>query len=162
LIGRNANASWARVRLFNGAEGWASTLYLYAELDFMSLPLVPIGGAFPTPTPLVPPSTVFPPPAPTVFPPTPSALPPVVMPPEPAPVEGTAVVDAGRLNVRAGPGIAFAVITSIPEGEFVTLIGRNPGSTWYKVRLGNGVEGWVNAFYISIIVPPADLPILTE
>jgi uncharacterized protein YgiM (DUF1202 family) len=40
LIGRNADATWAKVTLPNGAQGWMSTTYLDPNVDLWSLPVV--------------------------------------------------------------------------------------------------------------------------
>jgi uncharacterized protein YgiM (DUF1202 family) len=40
LLGRNADASWAQVRLATGQVGWASTLYLSSQSMFNDLPIV--------------------------------------------------------------------------------------------------------------------------
>src|SRR6187402_485291 len=40
LLGRNADASWAQVRLATGQVGWASTLYLSSQTIFNDLPIV--------------------------------------------------------------------------------------------------------------------------
>lgn len=54
-----------------------------------------------------------------------------------------AVVTTNALNVRTGPSTAFAVITTVPNGTQLTVLGRNPANTWINVRLEDGTEGWV-------------------
>ncbi|MCZ7666025.1 MAG: SH3 domain-containing protein [Chloroflexi bacterium] len=70
------------------------------------------------------------------------------------------MVVTGNLNVRTGPGLSYAEITSVPYGTTLTLVGRNHDGTWVKVRLSNGTEGWVNAAYITTSVPVTSLPIV--
>jgi uncharacterized protein YgiM (DUF1202 family) len=80
---------------------------------------------------------------------------------EPAPfTPGTAVVTAGALNVRVGPGAYYPIITMVYEGDYVTVIGRTATGSWFKVRLANGIEGWLSSAYVIMVVPPVDLPIL--
>lgn len=47
------------------------------------------------------------------------------------------------LNVREGPSTAFAVITTIPQGTALTVLGRNTLNTWILVQLPDGTQGWV-------------------
>lgn len=70
----------------------------------------------------------------------------------------TATVTASHLNVRYGPGVGFAAFTVINQGQQVQLIGRDATSTWVKVRLPGGGEGWVNAKYLATSVPVSSLP----
>ncbi len=72
----------------------------------------------------------------------------------------TAVINTGALNVRTGPGIQFPAVAAVYNGHVVTMLGRNADSSWVKVRLFNGQEGWVNARYITPNSPIANLPIL--
>ncbi len=39
LIGRNADGSWVQVRLSNGAQGWVSSAYLFANVAISTLPV---------------------------------------------------------------------------------------------------------------------------
>jgi uncharacterized protein YgiM (DUF1202 family) len=73
----------------------------------------------------------------------------------------SAVIDTGALNVRQGPGVQYAVTTTVYKGQTVTLLGRNDNSSWAKIRTIGGQEGWVNA---SLIIPNnvaiSSLPVL--
>ena len=71
----------------------------------------------------------------------------------------TATVNTGRLNVRTGPGVSYTVVTRIDEGQSVSLLARNSAASWVKIRLANGIEGWVNASYLWASVFIADLPV---
>lgn len=53
------------------------------------------------------------------------------------------------LRVRRGPGLGFAVITCIPKGTVLTVIGA-PDEEWYQVRLEDGTEGYVYSYYITL------------
>jgi len=61
-------------------------------------------------------------------------------------VTGRAVVD-GRLNLRRGPGTSYAVISVMPSGASVELMGSAQGG-FYPVRY-NGTKGWASADYLS-------------
>lgn len=70
------------------------------------------------------------------------------------------VVNANYLNVRSGPGVSYNVVTVIARGTVVELVGfRNASATWVKVRLANGVQGWVNASYLQSSYPFSNLTV---
>ncbi len=84
---------------------------------------------------------------------------------EPAPLvldigQGTAVVNTGALNVRLGPGPQYPPITRAHNGEQIWLLGRNGDNSWVKVRLYNGVEGWVYTEYLQVGQSLAELPFI--
>jgi uncharacterized protein YraI len=54
-----------------------------------------------------------------------------------------AVVTTAELNVRAGPSTDFPVITTVPNGTELTVLGRNDTDTWLAVQLEDGTQGWV-------------------
>jgi uncharacterized protein YgiM (DUF1202 family) len=72
----------------------------------------------------------------------------------------TATIATGVANIRNGPGIGYAIVATAPQGHVVTLLGRNNLSSWAKVRLANGTEGWVKADLISPNVAISSLPII--
>jgi uncharacterized protein YgiM (DUF1202 family) len=67
------------------------------------------------------------------------------------------VTGAFNLNVRQGPSTDNAIITSVPLGTQVVLLGRNYNSTWAQIRLANGTVGWVNADALRATVPVRSL-----
>lgn len=92
----------------------------------------------------------------TVVSPSPTA----VTPGQPAlPPEGKGMItNANWLNVRRTPESGDNVITAVPRGEVVALIGRNGG--WIKVSLSSGLEGWVGSSYLASRTPLASLPVV--
>lgn len=74
--------------------------------------------------------------------------------------EAVGVVNTGALNVRSGPGPSFGVVAVIYQGQAVTLLGRYASNYWVKIRLYNGVEGWVNSTYLNTNVPVNNLPVI--
>jgi len=74
-------------------------------------------------------------------------------------VTGSATVFDGRLNLRRGPGTSYAVISVMPNGATVELMG-SAQSGFYPVRF-NGAKGWASANYLSIgggSPPPTPAP----
>jgi hypothetical protein len=64
-------------------------------------------------------------------------------------IGGLAIVnttEGDTLNVRAAPTRDSAVMTRLPDGDRVTIVDgprAAEGFTWWKVRTGAGVQGWV-------------------
>jgi uncharacterized protein YgiM (DUF1202 family) len=70
------------------------------------------------------------------------------------------LITAAVANVRSGPGLEFNVLTTIGQGTWVTVLGRNGASTWINILVG-GAEGWVGRSTISLSVSLAgNLPIV--
>jgi uncharacterized protein YraI len=77
------------------------------------------------------------------------------------------VTNASYLNVRAGPGISYEVLTVARRGDVFSLSARNFDGSWVRVNTGTLV-GWVNSFYIApsgniftlpYIAPPLPPPV---
>lgn len=71
----------------------------------------------------------------------------------------TAVVTAYALNLRSGPGPGYARLLAMPRGTALSLLARNQAASWVKVALATGVQGWVNASYISTTYAIASLTV---
>lgn len=65
-----------------------------------------------------------------------------------------AVADAGRTNLRSGPGGEFTILRKLEFNERVEVIGRTRDQQWLLVVTTDGQEGWVSADVMS-----ADQPI---
>lgn len=62
------------------------------------------------------------------------------------------VVNTGALNVRSGPGPQYTVVTSVPGGVELPVLGTNADNTWYLVATVAGT-GWVD---VSFTLPRGD------
>jgi uncharacterized protein YraI len=70
------------------------------------------------------------------------------------------VVNTGALNVRSGPGPQFTILTSVPGGTELPVLGTNEDNTWYFVATAIGT-GWVD---VSFTLPRGDftyVPLIT-
>jgi len=96
-------------------------------------PFLPEGGASPTPS------------SPSISSPAPTT---------------TAVLPLGRIietdgmgaNLRENPSLTGTVLTIVPEGTLVSILGESvesDGFTWQAIQLENGRQGWLVARYIS-------------
>lgn len=85
------------------------------------------------------------------------SLPVVDAPAAPGP---TAIVAAGELNVRSGPGTGYSVLATLRNGDNVTLLARNSATTWVKVRTAANVEGWVNVSLLYQNLAIGSLPVV--
>lgn len=64
------------------------------------------------------------------------------------------VVDS--INVRSGPSTASAIVGQLRKDEAATLI--EPVPRWYKVRLGDGTEGFVSKAWSRRVAVPDSPP----
>lgn len=77
----------------------------------------------------------------------------------PAAAQGNAtIVNASRVNLRAGAGAGFPIVTVLTAGQQLTLLGANADASWYQVQTTYGQTGWVAARFVSanyggIVVP---------
>ena len=66
---------------------------------------------------------------------------------DPPPITGPhLVVNTGNLNIRSGPSINHRVITTVPGGTKLPVVGIASDRLWYQVTSPNG-DGWVNSYY---------------
>jgi len=59
-------------------------------------------------------------------------------------------------NIRSGPGMEYPVLTTAPKGEQLTII--EGSESWYKVKTGDGKEGWIRKDLFSLPPSPASNP----
>ena len=61
--------------------------------------------------------------------------------------EGTVRLESGSLNLRGAPSISGSVLTSIPNGAAVSVLGSYNG--WLSVNY-DGLIGWVRSDFIAL------------
>ncbi len=90
--------------------------------------------------------TAVPPPS---FTPYPTAT---VIPPTETPAQLTLRVTEQRVNCRYGPGVVYAFVNELEQGQFARVVGRNEQSTWWYVRDPGNPNGkcWVAANVTSL------------
>ncbi len=74
---------------------------------------------------------------------TPTSTPPAVS-TATAVAANVGTVDVASLNVRAGPGTGYAVLTTVPQGTQFTVQGQDATGSWLQVALSDGSAGWVD------------------
>ena len=80
-----------------------------------------------------------------------SAKPSATPTPTPAPSNGTVQAKTtSDLNVRKGPGTSYGIVKVIDMNVTVTVT-EATNSSWYKVKLSDGTEGYLAAQYLKII-----------
>ena len=50
-------------------------------------------------------------------------------------------------NIRSGPGNNYFAVTTVKQGDKLTVIGEF--GEWFNVRLENGQEGWINSRFVK-------------
>jgi hypothetical protein len=68
---------------------------------------------------------------------------------------------SNNANVRAAPTTTDEVVGSIDSGENIPADGRLEDSSWLRVRLSDGTEGWVRADLVTTTGDIVMLPIVT-
>ncbi len=128
-------------------------------------PRVPL----PTPTPLTVPTVVWrPSPTPTrvltLSPPTPVAF----QTPRPTPTRAYRVyawVRPRQARLRTAPNPDAAVVTRVPAGTTVILLGRTADARWFYVRTdpvqGPAHTGWMAAEVLVLFTDPTRVPVRT-
>ena len=66
---------------------------------------------------------------------------------------GSTVYATGNTNVRTGPGLSYAQVGGMEQGEYASFLGGasmdNRGVMWYNVYV-DGVTGWVSSAYTMV------------
>jgi len=70
------------------------------------------------------------------------------------------IVTVSSARVRSGPGTQFGVVAGLRNGEQVTILGRNPEDTWYKIELPDGESGWASAELIQLQDADQEIPLV--
>jgi len=79
---------------------------------------------------------------------------PILIHPAQAAAASQVTVTASVLNVRAGPGTNYAIISQVKRNTLLTVLKQQGG--WLQVRLSNGRTGWVSGQYVrSVSATPA-------
>ena len=109
----------------------------------------------PTRTPSATPS-----PSPTATP-RPSATPRPTLTPLPSrtPVPD-ASVNRASVELREGPGSAYRLMATYPQGTPLTVLGRSSGDLWLKVRTADGKSGWMRKAELQVRLPNAPLAVV--
>jgi uncharacterized protein YraI len=78
----------------------------------------------------------------------------------PVPALAQFALTTQAVNVRAGPDRAFPMVTWLPTGTRVTVVGCTEGWQWCDVVLGRS-RGWVHSRYLSNGVRSRAVPVVT-
>ncbi|NOZ27813.1 MAG: SH3 domain-containing protein [Chloroflexi bacterium] len=72
-------------------------------------------------------------------------------------------ITADVLNVRAGPGTNYAIISKLRDGDQVQITGRNEDGTWLQIIYDGKAEaqGWVYAQYAEVSGDVMEAPLAT-
>ncbi len=139
----NASDNWYPVT-YQGQTGFVLGEYLKLNDTPVPAPTAPVVAAAPTPTAPLPP------------PPVPTATPAAGQTP-PTDMRLALVIPTDGLNLRAGPSVAYSVITTAPGGARVQAVGRPTPDGWYSI-IYNTKLGWVDGKYLNFNVPAAPVP----
>jgi len=167
-IGRSADGGWLLVQS-EDAAGWAETARLVI-FETAGLPVLPAGNEGLVVEGLV--AQASPEDDPAASPVAASEIQEAgegASTPEAAPIQAaiitaTVITEDARLNVRAGPGSGYAIVTKADPGEQFIALARSAGDAWIMVALPATADGfgWVSAEFVALSAPPAGLPVSDE
>ncbi len=109
--------------------------------------------SLPTPRPV---STVQRPPTATPSPPptaTPTASPTATSIPD-------ASVGEALTNLRSGPGIGYEIIAEVAGGTPLEVLGKSADGEWLRVRVPEGLEGWMFHLPVRLNISLDAVPIV--
>jgi uncharacterized protein YraI len=142
LDGRDVSGLWVRGITQNGQVGWTAGRYLGLGNDAVfALPVIDREAPMSLSAP-----------AAGVVPSQPQAAPVTNNQPAPtAPITGGTVAAAtSNVNMRSGPGTAYARVGGLNAGEQFNIDGRDGSITWVRGINGQGVVGWVSTGFINL------------
>ncbi len=76
-------------------------------------------------------------------------------------VTSRVVINTGFLNLRSGPGPQYTVVTSLPGGTELPVIGRAPDDVWYLVS-GTFGQAWLNVNFTLFRGDYGSVPVIRE
>ena len=62
------------------------------------------------------------------------------------------------VNIRVGPSTAQTTLGLAYTGDILEVLATNADSSWYKVLMPNGWEGWISAVVVTERLAPASSP----
>ncbi len=74
-----------------------------------------------------------------------------------------AITQPDVMNVRLGPGFDYEVLTTLPQGTMVAVVGIEPGGEWLQVELdGLTSLGWLYRDLVQVDCPLVNVRRITE
>ncbi len=119
------------------------------------------GGDEPSSEPPPPPATNTPvPPAANAPAPTATSRP---VSPTDTPVSAPHfTVNSAQVNVRTGPGTAFAIVGTVEQDDRFDISGRNAAGDWLEFCCVNGQRGWIYAQLLNVSQETTSLPLAQD
>ncbi len=146
VIGRTSTNRWYQISsLDGGVTGWAASDFIQLNVQRASIPVV---GASSTTSSSTSSTTTSESTTTTTT---------TVDVPAGEPV-GNATVNVVAANMRASASTRAAILAELPSGTSVTVIGRNSSSTWIRVQLADGQQGWIFARLLDLGVSMSSIP----
>lgn len=72
------------------------------------------------------------------------------------------LVAPGAVNIRAGPGVNYTVIGTLNADTAAPIVGRNPQSSWWQIKISDSQTGWVSNAVVRASqaenIPVAEIP----
>lgn len=72
-----------------------------------------------------------------------------------------AVINTGFLNLRSGPGAQFSVVSTLPGGTELPIVGVAPDGVWYLVE-GTFGQAWLNSDFVLFRGDGRNIPVIRD
>ncbi len=76
-----------------------------------------------------------------------------------APSSPQATITGDTLNVRAGPGTAYAIAGRAKAGQTFPIVGKSEDGKWWQIDM-SGKTGWVLGQYVTAAGPLGGIPVV--
>ena len=71
-------------------------------------------------------------------------------------------VNSAQVNVRTGPGTAFAIVGTVEQDDRFDISGRNAAGDWLEFCCVNGQRGWIYAQLLNVSQETSSLPLAQD
>ena len=82
-------------------------------------------------------------------------------PPEVSRAAARVVINTAFLNIRSGPGAQYTVVSTLPGGTELAVVGFAPDDVWYLVEGAFG-RGWLNSEFVLFRGDGSRVPIVRD
>jgi uncharacterized protein YraI len=148
VFGKNSNGDWLYVLTISQLQGWLPTgsLRVTGALEKAPvLPANPLAGLAPKATPASPAGAA--PGGASAASPTQGSQPLAL---DSLTAATTAHVDNDSLNLRQGPGAAYALLGTAARGDQVSVLALNMTKDWALVKTAQGQYAWASLGFLAV------------
>jgi hypothetical protein len=69
-------------------------------------------------------------------------------------------IQSGLVSLRSGPGVNYPLVAQLGPDLPVSLVGRNPEGTWFRICCVNGADLWVATQHVLVFNDISQVPLI--